>query len=82
MRLSIICRFRYNAALKILFFEILKDLGLISEVPPWYSKTQPNRRMRMGVRKHYEMYRFTADSIEVRTNRIDARIVEKEQKRV
>ena len=32
---------RHNAALKILFFEMLKDLELISEVPPWYSKTQP-----------------------------------------
>ena len=61
---------------------MLKDLGLISEVPPWYSKTQPNRRVRVGVRKHYGMYRFTADSIEVRANRIDARIVDKEQKRV
>ena len=33
--------------------------------------------MRMGVRKHYGMYR-----IEVRANRIDARIVDKEQKHV
>ena len=49
---------RHNAALKILFFEMLKDLELISEVSPWHSKTQPNRCMRMGVRKHYGMYRL------------------------
>ena len=24
-------------ALKILFFEILQDLGLVDSVPPWYS---------------------------------------------
>ena len=32
-----------NAALKILFFEILQDLGLVDSVPPWYSplKSKP-----------------------------------------
>ena len=28
---------RHNAALKILFFEILQDLGLVDSVPPWNS---------------------------------------------
>ena len=28
---------RHNAALKILFFEILQDLDLVDTVPPWYS---------------------------------------------
>ena len=34
---------RHNAALKILFFEILQDLGLVDSVPPWYSplKSKP-----------------------------------------
>ena len=32
---------RHNAALKILFFEILRDLGLLEEVPPWYSPVEP-----------------------------------------
>ena len=27
---------RHNAVLKILFFKLLKDLELISEVPPWH----------------------------------------------
>ena len=36
--------------------------------------------MRMGVRKHYEMYQFMQTAL--RANRIDARIVDKEQKRV
>ena len=32
---------RNNAALKILFFEILQDLGLADSVPPWYSPLKP-----------------------------------------
>ena len=32
---------RHNAALKILFFEILQDLGLVDSVPPWYSLLKP-----------------------------------------
>ena len=38
---------------------MLKDLELNSEVPPWFSKTQPaNCHMRMGVREHYGMNWF------------------------
>ena len=32
---------RHNAALKILFFELLRENGLIEEVPPWYSPVMP-----------------------------------------
>ena len=32
---------RHNAALKVLYFELLRDLKLINEVPPWYSPAQP-----------------------------------------
>ena len=32
---------RHNAALKIIFFEIVYDLGLIASVPPWYSPVKP-----------------------------------------
>ena len=32
---------RHNAALKILFFEVLQDLGLVDSVPPWYSHLKP-----------------------------------------
>ena len=32
---------RHNAALKILFFEVLQDLGLAHSVPPWYSPLKP-----------------------------------------
>ena len=29
---------RHNSALKVLFFELLRDLKLINSVPPWYSQ--------------------------------------------
>ena len=32
---------RHNAALKVLFFEMTKDLRLIDSVPPWYSCAVP-----------------------------------------
>ena len=32
---------RHNAALKILFLEILQVLGLVDSVPPWYSPLRP-----------------------------------------
>ena len=32
---------RRNEALKILFFEILLDLGLVETVPPWHSPVKP-----------------------------------------
>ena len=33
--------YRHNAALKILFFELLREHGLIEEVPPWHSPVMP-----------------------------------------
>ena len=76
---------RHNAALKILFFEMLKDLELISEVPPWHSKTQPKPLYENRSAQALWDLSIYADSIaliEVRVKRIDARIVDKEQKRV
>ena len=32
---------RHNAALKLLFFEMLRDLKLADSVPPWYSRVEP-----------------------------------------
>ena len=32
---------RHDAVLKVLFFEIIFDLGLIDTVPPWYSPLKP-----------------------------------------
>ena len=61
---------------------MLKDLELTSEVPPRYSKTQPKLSYENGSAQALWDVPIYADSIEVRANRIDARIVDKEQKRV
>ena len=73
---------RHNGALKILFFEMLKDLELISEVPSWYSKTHPKALFENGSVQALWDVPVYAESIEVGANRIDARIVDKEQKQV
>ena len=71
----------HNATLKILFFEMLKGQELISEMPPWHSKTQPKLLYENeGVQALWNVPVY-ADSIDVRANRIDSRIVDKEQKR-
>ena len=36
---------RHNAALKVLFLEMTRDLRLIDSVPPWYSCAVPNQSM-------------------------------------
>ena len=32
---------RHNAALKVIFYELLKDLDLVTSIPPWYSQNTP-----------------------------------------
>jgi len=32
---------RHDSALKVLFYEMLHDLGLIDEIPLWYSPVKP-----------------------------------------
>ena len=73
---------RHKAALKILFFEMLMDLELISEVPPWHTMTKPKPLYANGSARALSDVPVYADSIEVRAKRIDARIVAKEQQRV
>ena len=73
---------RHNNALKILFFEILKDANLLDKVPPWFSQVKP--------KPVYENDRFQAnwdvplyaEHTEVRANRIDARFIDHQQEKV
>ena len=62
---------------------MLKDLELISEVPPWYySKSQSKPSYENGSAQALWDVSIYADSIELRANIIEARIVDEEQKRV
>ena len=73
---------RHNAAFKILFFELLKDHGLVETVPPWYSPTQPKPIYEGNRVTAYWDVPVFADQMEVRANRIDGRIVNKVRKTV
>ena len=39
---------RHNAALKIVFFEMLKDLELVDKIPPWYTPVQQKPKYKNG----------------------------------
>ncbi|PFX14830.1 hypothetical protein AWC38_SpisGene20986 [Stylophora pistillata] len=73
---------RHNASFKILFFELLRDHGLVNTIPPWYSPIQP-KPIDEGekVTAYWDLPVF-ADQTEVRANRIDGRIVDKARKTV
>ena len=73
---------RHNSVLKIMFFEMLRDQNLVSKVPPWNSPVQPKPMYENERAKAFWDVPVYAESVMVKANRIDARIVEKERKRV
>ena len=73
---------RHDTVLKILFFEILFDLGLIDSVPPSYSliKRQPvYETAEVQAYWHVPVY---GEFQELKANRVDARIVNNQHKQV
>ena len=74
--------FRHNAVLKVLFFEILRDLNLIEVVPPWYSPTMPKPMYESDDAQAFWDVPVFAEHQEVRANRVDARIVNHKTKEV
>ena len=73
---------RHNAALKILFFELLRDLKLVSKVPAWYSPIQPKTLYENGSVKAFWDVAVFAENTEVKANRVDARIINHETRSV
>ena len=69
-------------ALKILYFELLDDLELIESVPPWYSPTTPKPEYHNTKASAFWDVPVFTGSTEVRANRIDVRIIEKETEKV
>ena len=67
---------RHNAALKIPFFEMLKDMDLIESNPPWYSPVQPKPVYENDKAEAYWDVPVYAES---KQNRVDVRIVDKEK---
>ena len=60
---------------QVLFYEMMHDLGLIDEVPPWYSPAKPRPVYQSDDVQAYWDVTVFADHEEVRCNRVDARMV-------
>ena len=69
---------RHNGALTILFFELLDDLELFESAPPWYSPTTPKPEYHITKASAFWDVLVFVGSTELRANRIDVRIIEKE----
>ena len=50
---------RHDAALKVLFYELLYDEGVTDEIPPWYSPTSPSLCMSQRTLKRIGMSLYT-----------------------
>ena len=74
--------YRHNAALKILFFELLREHGLLEEVPPCYSPVMPKPAYQNTTSEAFWDIPINAVHNEVRAKRIDARLVSHERKEV
>ena len=68
--------------MKILFFEILQDLGLLEEAPPWYSPVEPKPTYESRDAQAFWDIPVYAVQTEVRANRVDARIINHKAKKV
>ena len=66
---------RHNAALKVLYFELLQDLELIDEVPIWYSPVRPKPIYENSYAQAFWDVPLFAEHNEVRANRVDARVI-------
>ena len=72
-----------NAALKILFFEILQDLGLVRDsVPPQYPPLKPKPVYEANDAQVFWDVPLFAEHQEVEANRVHARIIKHELKQV
>ena len=66
---------RQDSVLKVLFYKILHDLKLIDEIPPWYSSVKPKPVYELDdVQAYWDVPMFSEHQ-EMRSNRVDARIV-------
>ena len=70
---------RHNAALKVIFYELLKDLDLVTSIPPWYSQNRPKPLYENEKGKALWNVPLYAEYAEVRNNRIDSPVIDKEK---
>ena len=73
---------KHNAALKVLFFEILRDLDLNETVSPWFSRIEPKPLYESTQAQAFWDVPVYAEHTTVRANRVDARIIDHKEKKV
>ena len=73
---------RHDAVLKVLFFDIIEDLVLIEASPPWYSPAKPQPVYEGAHAQAYWDVPVYGEYQDLRSNRIDARIVNHQEKKV
>ena len=76
------CLNRHTAALKELFWEMLRELWLYDTVPPWYSPVHPKSIYESPEAQEYWDIPVFAVSEQVMQNRVVARFIGHEKKRV
>ena len=64
------CKDRHNAALKVLFFDMLRDLKRNNSVPPWYSRVEPKPFYESEDAQEYWEVPVYAEHTFVRVNRM------------
>ena len=69
-------------AMKVLFFEMLRDLKLAEKVPPWLSQVRPRPLSTSSDAEAFWDVPVYADHTLVRSNRLDARFVDHKSKKV
>ena len=71
---------RHNAALKVLFWELLRELQFSDTVPPWYSPAVPKPIYEWPEAQAYWDIPVFAVSEQVEQNRVDPRFIDHEKK--
>ena len=69
-------------ALKVLFYETLRDQDLLDEVPTWYSPVMPKPVYKSEQVEAWWDVPVYADHQELRANRVDARFMNRMSKKV
>ena len=73
---------KHNNAFKILFFEVLRSLDLITKVEPWFSQVTPKPLYENEHATAFWDVPLFADTTQVKANRIDATVIDKTSKQV
>ena len=76
------CKTSHDAAFSVLFFDLLCDMGLIESAPSWCSPETPKPEYKNDRASAFWDVPVYAEKTEVRANRIDARVVDKQKKKV